>query len=570
VNLLIRFWPWLAAVVSGVALAFAFPPWNQSWLAWIAFGPLIAAVWFAPASRPKTITGNRRLYLPDAPPEEPTRFVALERKQRIRRWLFRAALGYVAGLAFFWCAFAWIITVTGIGWFVLAFYLALYFAAWSWIAGLIGDLEFRRQQSVKVVTSHKADHALTFLKSRHNLVVAFFCAAAWTALEWLRGWLFTGFGWNGLGIALHENIPLIQIADITGVGGISFVLAFANVIAVITVRRIIAEVGRTRLRPHWDFSATMTMVVGLFAYGIHALQTHDETQPLTFAAVQANVPEAEKLDDAFAQGIYQRYHDLSLAAQQLKPQLLVWPEAALPAGIFSSKENFDYVKNIAQQGPGDFLLGTLDLDTPEGDFNAAALLTNQGKHYAIYHKIHLVPFGEYIPFRHSFPLFAWVVGDLVPADMTHGHDATVFTLGNGIRVAPLICFEDTVATLVTRFTNNGAQLLTTVTNDNWFLQSAGSRQHLANAVFRTIENRRPLLRCANTGVTCSVDQYGNVRQVLTDADGSTFTQGILSGVVNVPVHPRTTIYMKYGEWFSGVCAALTAVFLGSQFIRRAK
>jgi apolipoprotein N-acyltransferase len=565
---IIRLWPWLAAIVSGVALALGFPPWNQSWLVWIALGPVIAALWFAPLCRPKAISGNRRSYPKAGPPRESVPFVAMEKKSRVRRALFRLALGYLTGLAYFWTVFAWITTVTLAGWIALPFYLALFVAPWAWIVGEVGDREFLRQASEKVVTQRKLDTTPTFLKSRHNLLSALLCAAAWTGLEWLRGWLFTGFGWNNIGVILHETIPLIQIVDITGVGGLSFVIVLANAIAVITVRRVLAEVGRVRLRPHWDFSATMALIVVMFAYGIHSLRTHEETTPLHFAAIQANIPQNEKWDDDFARSIYQRYHDLTLTAQALQPQLLVWPEAATPDSIFASQDSFDFVKNLAAQGPGDFLLGTLDLDTPQGDFNAAVLLKDRGTRHEIYHKMHLVPFGEYVPFRHSFPLFAWIIGDLVPSDFNAGRDPTVFTLSNGMRVAPLICFEDTVGRLDRRFVVNGAQMLVTITNDGWFGKSAESEQHLANAIFRAVENRRPLLRCANTGVTCSIDEYGNLRQTLLGADGTTFTQGILAGIIDVPVHPRLTFYSQHGEWFSVACGALALIFAGTRFRRR--
>ncbi|MGC3989427.1 MAG: apolipoprotein N-acyltransferase [Chthoniobacteraceae bacterium] len=393
-------------------------------------------------------------------------------------------------------------------------------------------------------------------------------AAAWTGLEWLRGWLFTGFGWNNLGVTLHDNVPLIQIVDITGVGGLTFAIVFTNVIAAITVRRVMAEVGRIRLRPHWDFSATMSLIVGIFAYGIHTMRHHVPEKPVTFAAIQANIPQDEKWDDAFAQSIYQRYHDLTLAAQALQPQLLLWPEAATPDSIFDSKDSFDFVKNLAEQGPGDFLLGTLDLNTPQGDFNAAVLLKDHASRHEIYHKMHLVPFGEYIPFRHSFPLFAWIVGDLVPGDFNAGQEPVVFTMSNGVKVAPMICFEDTIGRLDHRFVQRGAQLLVTITNDGWFKKSAESEQHLANAVFRAVENRRPLLRCANTGVTCWVDAYGNIRQTLLGADGTTFAQGILSGVVQVPQVAWTTFYTRYGEAFSVACLGLAAAFTGVRVFRK--
>jgi apolipoprotein N-acyltransferase len=133
-----------------------------------------------------------------------------------------------------------------------------------------------------------------------------------------------------------------------------------------------------------------------------------------------------------------------------------------------------------------------------------------------------------------------------------------------VQVAPLICFEDTIGELTRRFvlpteTNPGANLLVDITNDGWFLHSAGSHQHLANAIFRCVETRRPMVRAANTGVTCFVSEFGRVTQVLQDDTGSTFTEGVLTGEVNVPTEHELTFYTQHGELFAKVCAALTLV-----------
>jgi len=136
----------------------------------------------------------------------------------------------------------------------------------------------------------------------------------------------------------------------------------------------------------------------------------------------------------------------------------------------------------------------------------------------------------------------------------------VFNLTNAdVHVAPLICFEDTVGDLVRRFVLNGANLLVDVTNDGWFLHSFGSRQHVANAIFRCVENRRPMVRAANTGVTCFVNEFGRVTQLLQDDTGNTFTEGVLTGSVDVPQDGRLTFYAQHGELFAKLCVAVTLV-----------
>ncbi len=174
----------------------------------------------------------------------------------------------------------------------------------------------------------------------------------------------------------------------------------------------------------------------------------------------------------------------------------------------------------------------------------------------MYRKVHLVPFGEFVPGRHTVPLLARIVGDQVPGDFKAGTEHTVFTLTNGdVQVAPLICFEDTIGELTRQFvlpteSSPGANLLVDVTNDGWFQHSAGSHQHLANAIFRCIETRRPMLRAANTGVTCFINQFGRVTQELQDETGSTFTEGVLTGDIKVPTEHELTFYVRHGELFA--------------------
>ncbi len=515
--ILSRLWPWLAALLTGWLLTLCFPPWNQEWLCWLALTPLLSAVWLSGGGR--------------------------------RTWLRNAALGYCAGLVFFWTVFSWLTTVTGVGWFALAFYLALYLAFWGWFMG--------------AAMGAPAD----MLRSRHNLGLAFLGASAWTAQEWARGVVFSGFGWNGLGVALHKNLALIQVADITGVWGLTFLAAFCNIILAATVRRFILEVRIAKVRAHWDFSVTMLCVVLVFLYGVHRLQRKETTLPLRVAAVQANIPEKEKFDEQFEQKIFERYTALTKFALAGKPRLLIWPESSTPRGMFSDQVNFDFVSGIAALGDFNFLLGSVDYES-DGDFNAAILLTKQARDFQIYRKIHLVPFGEYIPLRHTFPLFAMIAGTQVPGDFKAGHDYTVLKMANpAVKLAALVCFEDTIGDLTRRFVLNGAQLLVNVTNDGWFLESAGSDQHVAHAVFRTVETRRPLVRCANTGVTCFIDTLGRTTQTLQKPKGGHFIEGVLAGVVQVPENGELTFYVKHGDLVAYGSLLVVLVFLGAARFR---
>jgi apolipoprotein N-acyltransferase len=540
-----RLWPWLAAICSGLLYAFCFAPFNLTWFCWIALTPLIAAIWFSGAD---------------------------SRYPRLRSLL----LGYVAGLMFFWIVFSWLTTVTVLGWFVLQFYMAMYFAIWAWFCDLLRPRERTRQSPAASKWNQMLAQARTtapraqspWTKSTSNLRLALILAAAWTTLEWLRSWVFSGFGWNGLGVALHDNWPLIQIAELTGVAGLSFVVAFANVIVITTAYRLVVEARTRVMRPHFDFTVTMAAIVGILIFGLRATQILPPTKPLRVAAVQSNVPQNQKFDPQFTIRIFDQFRRLSEIALRSNPppDLLVWPESSTPGPVLTDQESYKFVMDLAASADTDFLLGTIEVDSRDV-YNAALLISDGGERVQMYRKVHLVPFGEYVPGRRTVPLLAQIVGDQVPGDFKEGKEHTVFTLTDGeVHIAPLICFEDTIGELTRQFvlpteTSPGANLLVDVTNDGWFQRSAGSHQHLANAIFRCVETRRPMIRAANTGVTCFVNQFGRVTQILQDDAGSTFTEGVLAGEIKVPTEQELTFYVRHDELFAKACAAITVIAL---------
>src|SRR6267143_145406 len=353
---------------------------------------------------------------------------------------------------------------------------------------------------------------------------------------------------------------MIQIAEFTGIVGLSFAIAFANIIAVTTPLRLVAEVKTNRMNPHFDLILVMIGILALPLFGWRRGQSPSPAKPLRVAAVQASVPQLQKFDPQFTGEVFERFRRLSEIALAAKPppDLLVWPESSMPEPVrVQNTESYRFVSDFSAATKTDLMLGTLDVEDGH-DYNSALLVSNSGQRVQIYRKVHLVPFGEYIPLRHSFPLFAAIASTWVPGDFARGTEHTVFTLTNpDVRVAPLICFEDTVGDLVRRFVVNGANLLVDVTNDGWFLHSSGSRQHLANAIFRCVENRRPMVRAANTGVTCFVNEFGRITNFLQDDTGNTFTEGVLTGQISVPQERHLTFYSRHGEWFAKCCLLAT-------------
>jgi apolipoprotein N-acyltransferase len=504
-------------------MALSYPPVNCGGLIWFALTPLICAVWFRPGLR----TGRRAF-----------------------------ALGYVAGVVFFTATFYWL-NALGVLFaapllrglpLLLALYLALYPACFAWFLD-------------RILVPRPEDRV--FPDSWRNLALGALGACAWTALEWTRGWLLSGFGWNGLGVALHDDLPMIQVADLTGVLGLSWLVAFVNLMLVIVVRRIAGELGVNFLkRIRWEFSLSVSLVVFVFSYGLRAIISRGPPPPATahIVTLQPNIPQQEKFDRAIEDEVFARLERLTHAADALRPDLILWPEAATPRGIFADQVNWDFIQRITDAASCPLLVGTVE-DYIEGEhpgaYNSAILLTRDlpPEKLPTYRKTHLVPFGEYLPLR---PLLGWIAGGLVPSDISPGTGIAVLDTPVG-KIAPLICFEDTLGDLTRSFVARDAQLLVNLTNDGWFLRTAGAEQHLANAIFRAVENRRPLLRCTNTGITCLIDTHGFVDRGRLRA----FEQGLSNFGVHVASNPSLTFYTRHGDWI----AWLSLVFAAAAIVR---
>ncbi len=542
-----RWWPWFAAALSGVLLTICYPRFEQGWLVWSALTPLLCATWFRPVAPPAAWW---------------------------RRALRMIGPGYLTGLIFFASTFHWLGSLAKLYAnpvllslpVLLAFLFAFYVGLWTWFLEVIVP----------------AGDARKFPNSWRNLATGALGASAWVALEWTRGWLFGGFGWNGLGVVLHRDLAMIQIADLTGVWGLSWLIAYVNLMMVIVLRRLIGELGPAFLRRiRWEFSLSVGLVVAVFSYGVRALIANDAgpTVPLRVAAIQPNIPQVEKFDPQFEGKVLEtlgRLTSLALLSPS-KPQLLIWPEATTPRPLFGDEDTYRFVLEQAKRNNFGLLLGSIDFDpAKDEDYNIAALFTEAGTDVQMYRKMHLVPFGEYLPLR---PIFAPLAGQMVPGDFTPGRSFTLLHLREpAISFAALICFEDTVGDLTRRFVASGAQLLVNVTNDGWFADSPAAEQHLANAIFRAVETRRPLMRCGNTGLTGSVDPFGRVarfdRPTRTHFPTTVipflkpFEQGFVAGQLAVPTANRMTFYTRHGDWLPHLCAGLAIFALARSAVKK--
>jgi apolipoprotein N-acyltransferase len=463
------------------------------------------------------------------------------------------ALGYVSGLVFFTTTFSWLSSLASLFEtpallglpLLLAAYLSLYPALWATL------VRFPPQSSPTAA-----------LHSLRNVAFALKAAAAWVLLDWLRGWLFTGFGWNTPGVALHQNLVLIQIADLLGLHGISFVLIFCNLALALACRRIaLARSVHSIPAVRIELMAVLLIVCGCISYGARKLLLfRPGTLHLQTACLQPNQPQPTLLDPASEPIVFKTLDELMSLTTALAPppDLILWPEAATHRGIFADQDNHDFLLAQARRTPTPLLIGSVEPQSfsttgPIRLFNSAILVSNHAQNLQSYQKRHLVPFGEFLPFRAWMPGF---IQDLVPGDIAHGQSAHLLSLQlpnrPPIAIGTLVCFEDSLSRETRDLALLGAQLLVNLTNDAWFGSSVASAQHLANARFRAIETRLPLLRCANTGITALIDPLGRIEQKIPP-----FQTGLSTHSVAFQDTPPLPPFVRLGERWIWICLLAT-------------
>lgn len=369
----------------------------------------------------------------------------------------------------------------------------------------------------------------------------------WVALEMLRAHLLTGFPWALLGYSQYRFIHIIQVADLTGVYGISFLLVLSNV-------ALWALFTRQERRVHVAIIA-MVCTVGALVYGTRRLSEEliDPNRGMVVGVVQGNIEQDKKWDKQFQEEtlhIYERLSRQILNVSENSPQLLVWPESAAPFLFEQDKGLSDKIVQFVQKEAVDLLFGSPSVTFPKQGgpllYNSAFLLSPQGITVGRYNKIHLVPFGEYVPL--SGILFfvskmAEGIGEFQP-----GSDYTLMSVG-GVPFGTVICFEVIFPELVRKFVNLGAGFMATLTNDAWFGNSAAPYQHFSMVTFRSVENRVPFVRSANTGISGFIDPYGRIVERSPLFKETALSQKIYPG-------KSKTFYTKHGDIFGWGCVII--------------
>jgi apolipoprotein N-acyltransferase len=485
------------AVLSGVLLALSFPRFDLGPLAFGALVPLLVGLDGAPL-------------------------------------LQGTYLGIIAGLVFYLMSIPWLVhTMGAYGSLPLPLSILLLLALSLYLALYIG-----------VFAS-----GVTRLSARGGLGYLVGTAALWVGLEYLRTFLLTGFPWNLLGYSQYRNLSVIQIASITGVYGISFLLVLAN-----------AAMALACLHFRWGSRRALLPVVGvglllvatvLFGKGqMVSAETH--RREIRVSIVQGNIEQSIKWDPGFQERTIAIHNRLTREAGR-GADLIVWPETAVPFFLREGGPLSQQVLDLAKEMQSYLLVGSPDRarDISSRYYNSAFLISPEGKIVQKYDKIHLVPFGEYVPLK-SLLFFvqkmATGIGDFSP-----GQAFTVFEAPAG-RFGVLICFEAIFPDQVRRYVLAGADFLVNITNDAWFGDSSAPYQHLSMAALRAVENGVILVRAANTGISALVTPTGRIVK-----QSDLFVETVLSGTM--ARRSAETFYTRYGDVFAWGCGLISVVVL---------
>ena len=487
------------AAASGVLLALSFPKFGHPAFGWIALAPLLLAL----------LSG-----------------VSLRRA---------FALGLTTGLIYFGGTLYW---MTGV--------MAVYGGLPPAVAGLIN---FAFVAYVALFPSLFAV-VMRRLFLAHGTRALIAAPLVWTTTELGRAYLFTGFPWVLLGYSQATVLPIAQVASLVGVFGVSALVASVSA----------ALVGVAAGRKYVPAAAVFAVVAALALWGSVRERRGELTrtgQPIRVGLIQGNVDQGQKWNRASASAIFGEYLNMTRQAIGRGAALVVWPESSTPFFFEQDRAAADELRSVARQAHVSILLGSDQIEpgTPRKYYNAAFLVRADGTTGGVYRKIHLVPWGEYVPLKR----WLFFVSPLVEAvaDFSAGTAAVLLPL-DGHLVSTSICYEIIYPDLVRQFVRGGSELLTAITNDAWFGRTSAPYQHFEQASMRAIEEGRYLVRSANTGVSGIVDPYGRVL-----ARSDIYQPAVIVGEARLL--SVATVYSRIGDVFAYASAVATLALLVMPF-----
>jgi apolipoprotein N-acyltransferase len=504
------------ALLSGALLAFSFPKFRHPAVAFVALTPLYVALsgWTGRAHQFRGVSARRGFML-----------------------------GLMTGVVHYTGTVYWtsgtVATFGGLPWlvaipvaFLLVFYMSLYVALSSAAAAL--------------------------LIQRFGAAGLLLAPATWVAAEYARAHIFGGFPWIPLGNAVVTLLPLAQLASVLGVYGLSWLLALLHA--------LFAYVAMTSGRPRVVAAMAAISIVAMTSlWGAWRIRegrlTHVGT-PLRVALIQGNVPQSEKWDPSRAGAIFDRYLAMTRQAAARGAELVVWPESATPFYFDEDPASAFRVRQLVSDMRTPLLFGTDEVEpgSPPRYYNSAFMLNETGTTAAVYRKMFLVPFGEYVPFGTLLTFVAPLV-EAVSA-FSPGQRVTMLPV-NGHMISTAICYEVVYPHLIRQGVLEGAELLTTITNDAWYGETSAPFQHFELATMRAIEQGRYLARAANTGISGIVDPYGRVtlRTALFES---------AAPIGDVRFIQERTVYARIGDLAAQLAVLITLLGLGVATVPRAR
>jgi len=503
------------AAISGLLLTGSFPKVGISWLAWFALVPLLFSI--------------RDLSIKDS-----------------------FYVGFLAGFVHYLSLLYWLVytmrtygnlplTLSVIILLLLSTYLALYVAAFS----------------------------MTLTRAGKNpFMCTFLIPFLWISLEYVRSFLLTGFPWELMGYSQYKILHIIQISDILGVYGVSFLIAISNTAFFLAVLCLAGKKWQGIAVPRGLLAgliiAAALISVLVWGYGKRRIQSVDEATAALpskrITIVQGNIDQAKKWNPAFQEETTKKYIELSQLSKDQVTDLVVWPETATPFYFLDNAGFSEMVKKGIRRAGTDFLIGSPSFtrrDNVEAYYNSALLVGPDGRVYGKYDKVHLVPFGEYVPLKPWLPFLGKMVAEV--GDFRSGTKGHTILWGN-YRIGLQICYEIIFPSLSRAMVGNGAALLVNITNDAWFGRTSAPIQHFSMAVFRAVENRRALVRSANTGISGMIDPAGRII-----AKTPLFQEKVLTR--DMPMMHQTTFYSRFGDLFAMACTAVSLFVVVMGFLR---
>lgn len=487
----------IGIILGSACMILSFPNWNSASFIFLAFVPLF---WVLEKNTPK--------------------------QNFMDGWLF----GFLAHLGIFFWVLKLLLSnqvplfLSVLAWFLLAGYLGCYQGFFAYLSGKI----------------LKAD--------KHTLSIILI-PVIWVSLEWIQSWLWTGFPWCLLGYSLSQYPKFLQIAEYTGIYGVSFEILFWNIGLFIFLRK-------KHLNFIWVGGLFLLFIANFYLMGLaeKKLAIVQQNIPKTCVLLQPNIAQTQKWNPNYSRKIlaeYERFFDRA-PKERIGKTIYLWPESALPFS-FSDPMMPKWLKQQIQKTGCQHLVGMDEVISGADYYNALGLFDGEGKRIQTYRKIHLVPFGEYVPFRLLLQDFFTVLNQLGNFSEGETHQLPLQTQVGKAGVT--ICYEGIFPNLSAQQSRSGAEFLVNISNDAWF-ESSACHQHWQMNRLRAVENRKYLLRAGNTGISGVVDPLGRI-----------VSESKLNEVEHLRVSFWTssfqTFYSLHGDVFAYFCVIFSVIFLSS-------